>query len=593
MLRNFIFIVILFAWDLNAVNAQDVAYFATYSEDVYANYNILSVSKNESFKHYNTIFFTRVAISFLDRNHIAIKFVNTDSTSNAVAGSYYGVMLTLDKQKKIDSLFFDTTVTREQEIRAKLILSAIQYLNYRDIAVNKKSEEEFIDGKYNSRYFFEKNNKNATGNSKFVKIKKEISTAETDNSLTQKIIVDAFLATYRFSKSTGFLNQLQISSKKHQKIQNKIIAFIKSKFDLKLANADTINDNKQMVSFGNRKVVGTRIFNPIDIFLRSKLISQRIIQNDNLDSLKEKLSKTSNMSFEQRVHLSSQFRAWIFLHPDKNNDIKTLLESFVGSSDEYNLLIDAIVNTYSADAQDMFAKIIEQNKTSEEMMRLLIPKASGVALPTDLLLRTLLALKINSDNNEIASMSGLGLSNLLHSISKDHSFLYDSIARVLYAYYTAHNKTNENIIQFLLEAGNSGDEVYLKNISAFIHNDNGEIRKESLYALRFMRSTKADSLLVTELSKKPDSASTSWLYVAIKNRVPSAYLQKSLVTYIRSNVKTNPKACELFIEYLNGYIDEVPTIRKTLLSLKSIPQLKDRITEMISVYDNAFAIFKD
>jgi hypothetical protein len=183
------------------------------------------------------------------------------------------------------------------------------------------------------------------------------------------------------------------------------------------------------------------------------------------------------------------------------------------------------------------------------------------------------------------------LSNLLHTISKNPSPTYDSIVAVLQSYYRVHNKNNEDIIQYLLEAGNSGNDIYIESIRKYIESSDQEIRRESLYALRFMHSLRADSLLSTEIGKNPDSTQVSWIYAAIKSRFPSERLQKAPGKYVKANAKKNKHACVLFLEYLNNYMDEVPSIRSEMISLKTIPGFTDTINDMVAKHDAEFAIF--
>ena len=570
--------------------AQNAEYLVNYNEKVYANYNIMSASKNEPYKEYSNNFFLHLYISFLDDFHIQLKFEDTDSAYEHAADEYT-VMVSLNKQKQIDSLFFRTISTRDQEIKSKLILSGIQYFRFSDILINKESEEEFIDGKYNARYVFEKANSSSKNSHGLLQLSKNIFSENSGTGMTQKIIIDAYQATYTFNRTTGFLAALSINEKKHQKIQNRIMAFVQSRFTLKLVDGGKAKFTSDQ-NFFEKSFYGSKIFNQPDIFVRNKLISEKIIQKDNLDTLKEKLNQVALMSTEQLIRLSSQFRAWMFLHPEDINDIKRLLGLYKILDKEYNLLIDAIVNTSLPEVQDMFAQIIEQHKNSDETLRLLLLKASGSVLPTDKLLRTLLALKINLTDKEISSLSGLSLSNLLHEIEKNHSPIYDSITNVLQSYYKSNKQNKEDIIQYLLEAGNSGNDIYVNDIAKLIDNNDDEIQRESIYAFRFMHSLQVDSILSAELSKAHDSARIVRIYNVIKTRFPSIVLRKAVLHYIRSNEDKNEKTCVLFLEYLNDYIDEVPSLKTEMLSLKLTPDLYKIIREMIEKYDEDFAVFK-
>jgi len=50
--------------------------------------------------------------------------------------------------------------------------------------------------------------------------------------------------------------------------------------------------------------------------------------------------------------------------------------------------------------------------------------------------------------------------------------------------------------------------------------------------------------------------------------------------------------CLLFLEYLNNYIDEDPSVRRSIQSLKNIPQLSKLVDDMILDYDRIFSAFE-
>ncbi len=581
MFRNIFFTLILFLQFIAAVEGQRLFYKVSYREKVYADYNLLSASKNNAYKEYNMVFCARISVSFLNDHEFEMIFQETDSGYNHANNSCRYVMASLNNKMQIDSLYFDGTITRDDEIKMKIILSNIQYFRVKDIGMNKKSTEECIDGKYAVQYQFKKD-KDGTH------VNKAISIAETGTM--QKIVIDSYNAKYTIDNKNIVITGLHAEMKKHQKIQNKIIAFVKSSFDLTFADKK-MNCLSEQRAPEKSNSYASKIFSRPDIFLRNKLISEKLLQNDNLDSLKQKLAAAKSLSLEQKIQLSAQFRAWMFLHPADTSEIKKLLGNYNINDDEYNLLADAMVNTSTVEIQQMFAHIIEQNSNSAETMRLLLPKSSGAALVTDKLLRVLLSLKIHSTDKEISSLSGLSLSNLLHASEKDKRLLHDSIVSVLRAYYHANNKSNDDIVQFLLEAGNSGNDIYIGDVEKYITSTDAEVRRESLYALRFMRSPKADSLLASALWKAHDSVQVSNIYAAIKTRFPSSHLQKAILKYMQSNYKKDEGACIQFLQYLEDYMDEVPSIKNNLLSLRLNPSLNGMINEMIEKYNSGFAIF--
>ena len=581
MFRHTLFAFILFLQFITGVEGQHLSYRVSYREKVYADYNLLSASKNNAYKEYNMIFWARISVSFLNDHEFEMVFQETDSNYTSTNDSCYHALIALNNKMQIDSLFFDGSITRDEEIKMKIILSNIQYFRAKDIMMNKKSEEEFIDGRYEVQYQFKKDKDDTH-------INKLISMAETGTM--QKIIIDNYQAKYTIDNKKAVITGLHTEAKKHQKIQNKIIAFVKSSFNLMI-------DDKEMSCLSEQRIpkksvdYATKIFNQPDIFLRNKLISEKLLQNDNLESLKQKLATTKNLSLEQKIQLSAQFRAWMFLHPSDTIEIKKLIGSYNINDDEYNLLVDAMVNTSTLEIQEMFAHIIEQNRNSPETLRLLLPKSSGAALVTDKLVRVLLFLKIHSTEKEISSLSGLSLSNLLHASGKDKPLLHDSIVSVLQSYYHANNKGNEDVVQFLLEAGNSGNDVYIRDIEKCINSTDPQVQRESLYALRFMHAPEADSLLASALLKAHDSTQVSNTYAAIKTRFPSAHLRKAILQYIQSNYKKDGQSCARFLQYLDDYIDEVPSIKNDLLSLHLNSSLNNMIKEMIEKYDSDFAIF--
>src|SRR5215467_4836195 len=132
---------------------QSMEWLVQYREKVFANYNILG--GEDAYKQYQNNFYSRVSVSRIDDTHFNISFQDTDS---AQPGNRPGWSLSvkLNHDKQLDSIFLPEQINREQEIQSKLILSFIQYFNFKSLPINKETKEEYLDGLYPVWYTFKK-----------------------------------------------------------------------------------------------------------------------------------------------------------------------------------------------------------------------------------------------------------------------------------------------------------------------------------------------------------------------------------------------------------------------------------------------------
>jgi len=272
------------------------------------------------------------------------------------------------------------------------------------------------------------------------------------------------------------------------------------------------------------------------------------------------------------------------------NEVRQLLGQYQVDQDEYDLLIDAIVNSNSMDAQHLLSELILEDSRKLKIMRYLLPKAAGTVNPGKELIKTLYHMKIHSTDTDISTLSGLSLSSLLYHMGSNNQALTDSITRGLLRYYHSHLNNDDEITQFLIEAGNSGKIIFADDVIHWVKSDHVPYRLEAIYALRLMDSPKVDSIISGLLLEKTDSALSTRIYQAVKLRYPTPGLRKAIWLYIQKNQQFNEQSCFNFLDYLNLYQDEIPGLRKEMRSMKLELPYGDVLRGMVDAYDQKFSL---
>ncbi|MFL5739973.1 MAG: hypothetical protein ACJ75B_07140 [Flavisolibacter sp.] len=544
-------------------------YTAEVREEIRANYaNLLQQVDSNSFRRsvnqWNAMIYfdgTNADQNFL---HIIAEKASLQKNIPAAITDSAGILSALyvryRLQEKVVEVCYDHYPGRETDNTVKNLLASVQRFQWKGIPGNNR--EDFPDGLYQTGYHELKAEKNS---SNLLTIEKEkFSPAKPGGSLNH-VVIDSFYCKIQYDEDR-YLHSFELTEYKHQKIGNETIARVKTSMKVERKVGDR-NEKDLLPDFSSC----LPLYRPLSRKERIELISRNILKNTSLETLIQILKQEQQFTSSEEFELQSKLKAALNLYPNFFENLTGILDGMDAQDKRYQRIFKAVLVSENQAAQQYLARFIRKNKDDYSVLRFVLPQMGIGTYVIDSSLLIALADLLQSHESAISNLAALSLSNLSHQYKYNDSNAHAEVNDLLYQHYLNGSKTREDLVHYLHQVGNAGDESKTDFLSSYFSSDDGELRAEAIAASRFIWNEKMDSLLAGQMVKKQnDSVDLANLYEVLRLRFPSLQIRSAIYHILEQNDESKWEIKYKFLEYLLSFADEIPGIKKetTAIAIK-------------------------
>jgi len=228
-----------------------------------------------------------------------------------------------------------------------------------------------------------------------------------------------------------------------------------------------------------------------------RVICRKILGEATLGSLIEEL-KVREENGEDIVPLYLKLKALIYLKPEVCDELKGILNNEDLSISSKKVIVDALSSVGNTKAQKLILSLIRSHQDDTTLLISLLYSLFDIKKPIPETIETLREFAYNCSERELNAPARLILgvmANRLKDSSPDTSAeIVDELSEHLLS-----ASSEEEISQLLLALGNAGSERALPLLIDFSRHQSGEIRGCALRAMRFIKSEKAEEVLLKAL----------------------------------------------------------------------------------------------
>jgi HEAT repeat protein len=235
-----------------------------------------------------------------------------------------------------------------------------------------------------------------------------------------------------------------------------------------------------------------------------RVIYRKILGEATLESLLEEL-KVREEKGGDIIPVYLKLKALIYLKPEICDELKGILNSEDLSISSKKVIVDALASVGNTEAQRLILSLLRSHQNDTTLLIPLLYSLFDIKKPIPETIETLREFAFNCSKMELNAPARLILgvmANRLKDSSPDTSAeIVDELSKHLLS-----ASSEEEISQLLLALGNAGSERALPLLIDFSRHQSGEIRSCALRAMRFIKSEKAEEVLLKALiSDKEES----------------------------------------------------------------------------------------
>ena len=219
-----------------------------------------------------------------------------------------------------------------------------------------------------------------------------------------------------------------------------------------------------------------------------------------------------------------KFRALIYLHPETCAALGDVLSRARTDGPVMKVLATALNAIGHAEAQSALAAAILERPADEKALFKLLFALSTVERPTADAERAMRTLMEKTPDPNVVVMARLSLGSMARRLAETAP---DRAAAIVgeFSRGLASAPTSETKKSYLLALGNAGSASALPAVRPFIGDANPDLRAAAVRSLRFVRTAKAEGVILRALSSDPDAEVRAQAVEALADRdmTPEAF----------------------------------------------------------------------
>jgi len=312
----------------------------------------------------------------------------------------------------------------------------------------------------------------------------------------------------RFDLAAGHLLSLSGSETEVTQISGKTVARTETTFAMTYVGMETLNAT-ELTELRETAATQERSVRSISLYVkRSKAEMESSVQRSELgkatlEDLLADLAKAEAAQETNETPLYLKFKALVYVHPEACDQLGKLLATAPPKSLTMRIVSSALGAVGHAEAQAALIEAINARPNDWPALSTLIPALSGAGPPTRETERVLRGLAASSTDSNVASTATLALGTLAHNLGRTSSERATNIVNWLIGRVET-SSSEEQTRLLLLALGNAGTVSSLRVLTRFTTNSSPALRGAAVAALRFIRSPRADHLLVRVLASDTD-----------------------------------------------------------------------------------------
>lgn len=361
----------------------------------------------------------------------------------------------------------------------------------------------------------------------------------------------------------------------YQKLGTSILAYVDRTIQAETIREENDNEkwNEYMAAYRDASVrrIISNIYNPVSEERRKVLVSQGVLKKDTYETLVAQLSTVARMDNENLNLLVSKFRALLFLQPEHIPSILDRIEQAKADEPAFAILTAALIEVDTDSAQDALATLMEKHANDWQVLQRIIPALGLRKYLSARLEKILLRLRLQSDDDMIATSAGLALSNLCRNIAMQEPSRANDIMERLVTNYKNKPKDKTSISRFLNETGNAGFSATVEENEKYLSAEDIDIRMRAWYSLRLFKMASVDSLLNAGLLSDTTSAIQQRILTLIHMRPVTATYKEGVLHVLKnaSNEQSRELAMIWLQKYVNAYPDELKPMQDWVKGLNN------------------------
>ncbi len=279
-----------------------------------------------------------------------------------------------------------------------------------------------------------------------------------------------------------------------------------------------------------------------------------------------------------------KFRALVYLHPETCVKIGEVLGNAEADSLTMKVLSTALNSIGSPEAQAALVSAVRKHSADEKTLFKLLFMLSTVEKPTMLAEDALRDLAYGSPNPNIKTMARLSLGSMARRLINTEPQRASIIVKT-FMHDLSSSSSFDSKKQSLLALGNAGSDEALPSIEPFTKDSDPNLRAVAVRALRFMKITAAQDLIIKALTSDPEANVRLEAANALAKReiTPEAYKAQrdSFLNEKNANIRL------AVMRNLWKVRDDFPEVRKIIKKAASKDRSKDVQKAAASLLKNA------
>ena len=446
-----------------------------------------------------------IAFRFRDASiSITANGANAESDAAAIRDNLAKPMFAiLSTTGRINSVSFDPSLDERSRVFARTVLASVQFVIPQSRQSTWTSQEEDPSGKYEASY--------AGRGTSFTK-RKITYFPETPQKTRQgfqaatQTILPSGTVTASLDR-TGAMMTLEGDEQHRVTVADKLIARGTTTVRLRRTMAARISQAQltRLKSLEQAtRSVARGMFAPEAGARSDTTIQRNELGSATTASLLARLSgfENSRSDTASSTGLYLKFKALVYLHPESSEELGRALRTAIPNSPTMLIVSQALGTVGHRGAQLALAGAIKSRSSEWPALSTLIPVLGGVNEPIDETVSLILQLAFESANPDIRSTARLAAGTLARNLGSTPRG-EAVVTRLVNALKGATSSTTKR--ELLFAVGNAGSALALPVIQKMSSDSDHSVRAAAFFAMRFMDSSRVDSLLTNASRSDPDS----------------------------------------------------------------------------------------
>jgi HEAT repeat protein len=430
-------------------------------------------------------------------------------------------LVELNPQGKVISVWFDKDIERTSKDFALTLLALTQFVlpsGQAGAADTWTTGEENRTGRYLAHYQVLKGSPKGTPaapqaespgfRKTIIRYLPEVEKTEPGKFQTPKKVEPSGSLLVRFDVAAGHLLSVSGSQSEITLMSGKQVARTEATFRMSYLRTETLSEAEltglREAGLGRQKLVpATPLF-----LKRSKEEIEANIQRTELgvatlQSLLADLAKAEIAHETNETPLYLKFKALVYVHPEACDRLGKILASAPPKGMTTRILTGALGTVGNPQAQAALSYAILARPNDWPAVSTLIPALGGAASPTVVTEKTLRDLATRATDPNVAATATLALGTVAHNLANKSP--NRSAAVLDWLIERTKTPASEDQTRLLLLAiGNAGAARSFPVVARFTTDASPLVRAAALVALRFVKSSQSDSLLLHALASDAD-----------------------------------------------------------------------------------------